>query len=151
MYDSIGNTYLDAYNNVPLVGHEHPKIIKSAQKQIAKLNTNTRYLYSNLSEYSKLLLKKFPKKFKKVFYVNSGSAASDLAIRIAKTHTQNKNIAILEQGYHGNTSRGINISHYKYSGKGGHKKKKILLNYPFQIVLTKKECLNLNHYLLTMQ
>ena len=63
MYDTIGNTYLDAYNNVPLVGHEHPRITKSAQKQIAKLNTNTRYLYSNLSEYSKLLLKKFPKKF----------------------------------------------------------------------------------------
>ena len=138
MYDSIGNTYLDAYNNVPLVGHEHPKITKSAQKQIAKLNTNTRYLYSNLSEYSKLLLKKFPKKFKKVFYVNSGSAASDLAIRIAKTYTQNKNIAILEQGYHGNTSRGINISHYKYSGKGGHKKKKNIIELPIPNSINKK-------------
>ena len=130
MYDSIGNTYLDAYNNVPLVGHEHPRITKSAQKQIAKLNTNTRYLYSSLTEYSKLLLKKFPKKFQKVFFVNSGSAASDLAIRIAKTHTQNKNIAVLEQGYHGNTAQGINISHYKYSGKGGCKKKKNIIELP---------------------
>ena len=62
MYDSIGNTYLDAYNNVPLVGHD---ILdkKSAQKQIAKLNTNTRYLYSNLSEYSKVIIEK---NFKKI-------------------------------------------------------------------------------------
>ncbi len=148
MYDTIGNTYLDAYNNVPLVGHEHPRITKSAQKQIAKLNTNTRYLYSNLSEYSKLLLKKFPKKFKKVFYVNSGSAASDLAIRIAKTHTKSKNIAVLEQGYHGNTSRGINISHYKYSGKGGHKKKKNIIELPIPNSINKKRRFKSNSLLI---
>ena len=148
MYDSIGNTYLDAYNNVPLVGHEHPRITKSAQKQIAKLNTNTRYLYSNLSEYSQLLLKKFPKKFQKVFFVNSGSAASDLAIRIAKTYTKNKNIAVLEQGYHGNTSLGINISHYKYSGKGGHKKKKNIIELPIPNTNNKKRIFKSNSLLI---
>ena len=127
MYDSNGNTYLDAYNNVPLVGHEHPKITKAAQKQIGKLNTNTRYLYKNLTDYAEKLLKKFPKKFTKVFFVNSGSAASDLAIRISRLHTKNKNIAVLQQGYHGNTSLGIDISHYKYSGKGGCEKKKNII------------------------
>ena len=127
MYDNIGNTYLDAYNNVPLVGHEHPKITKAGQKQIGILNTNTRYLYKNLTDYSSLLLKKFPKKFTKIFFVNSGSAASDLAIRIAGVHTKNKKIAVIEQGYHGNTSLGIDISHYKYSRKGGHKKKKNII------------------------
>jgi len=127
MYDTIGNTYLDAYNNVPLVGHEHPKITKAAQKQIGRLNTNTRYLYKNLTDYAKLLLKKFPKKFTKIFFVNSGSAATDLAIRIARLHTKNKKIAVIEQGYHGNTSVGIDISHYKYSRKGGYKKKKNII------------------------
>ena len=148
MYDSNGNTYLDAYNNVPLVGHEHPRITRSAQKQIAKLNTNTRYLYPNLTEYSKLLLKKFPKKFNKVFFLNSGSAATDLAIRIAKTHTQNKNIAVLEQGYHGNTSQGIKISHYKYSGKGGHEKKKNIIELPIPNTINKKQGFKYNSKLI---
>lgn len=119
MYDTEGNTILDAYNNIMLVGHCHPKVVEAGQRTLARLNTNTRYIYEELLSYSEKLLAKFPAHLNKVFFVNSGSAASDLAIRMAKTHTKKDKIMVLEHGYHGNTQYGIDISHYKYNHKGG--------------------------------
>ncbi|RLD84181.1 MAG: aminotransferase class III [Bacteroidetes bacterium] len=119
MYDNQGNTFLDTRNNIPHVGHNHPRVVAAGQRKMAQLNTNTRYLYDEITEYSEKLLAKFPKQLKKVFFVNSGSAASDLAIRLALTHTQKPKIAVMEYGYHGNTQVSINISHYKFAGKGG--------------------------------
>jgi len=119
MYDVYGNTYLDAYNNIPHVGHQHPKVVEAGQRQMARLNTNTRYLYDNLADYAERLLDTFPENLNKVFFVNSGSAASDLAIRMAQTHTQWNNLMVVEHGYHGHTRLGIDISHYKFGGKGG--------------------------------
>lgn len=119
MFDKYGNSYLDAYNNIPHVGHSHPKVVEAGQKQMAKLNTNTRYLYDQINEYSANLLAHFPTPLNKVFLVNSGSAASDLAIRLARNFTGKQKIAVVEHGYHGNTQTGIEISHYKFGGKGG--------------------------------
>lgn len=116
MYDHLGNTYLDMRNNIPQLGHCHPNISKIISKKIRQLNTNTRYLYPELTEYATALSKKLPTGLHKIFYVNSGSEASDLAIRMAKTHTQNNSIAILENGYHGSTNTGIAISDYKRYG-----------------------------------
>jgi 4-aminobutyrate aminotransferase-like enzyme len=119
MFDKYGNRYLDAYNNIPHVGHSHPKVVEAGQKQMAKLNTNTRYLYDQINEYTSRLLTYFPKPLNKVFLVNSGSAASDLALRLARNFTGKTRIAALEHGYHGNTNSAIEISHYKFAGKGG--------------------------------
>ncbi len=119
MYDQYGNTLLDAYNNIPHVGHQHPKVVEAGQTQMAKLNTNTRYLYNELAEYAERLLSKFPESLNKVYFVNSGSAASDLAIRLAQAYTNNPGIVVMEHGYHGNTRQGIEISQYKYDSKGG--------------------------------
>jgi 4-aminobutyrate aminotransferase-like enzyme/Ser/Thr protein kinase RdoA (MazF antagonist) len=119
MFDKYGNSYLDAYNNIPHVGHSHPKVVEAGQMQMAKLNTNTRYLYDSLNEYSASLLKKFPAPLNKVFFVNSGSAATDLALRLARNFTRKNIVAVVEHGYHGNTQAGIEISHYKFGGKGG--------------------------------
>jgi len=120
MFDKYGNSYLDAYNNIPHVGHLHPQVVEAGQKQMARLNTNTRYIYDQLNEYTTHLLNYFPKPLSKVFPVNSGSAATDLAIRLARNFTGKNKIAVLEHGYHGNTQTGIEISHYKFSGKGGN-------------------------------
>lgn len=119
MFDRYGHTYLDAYNNIPHVGHQHPLMVEAAQRQMGKLNTNTRYLYDSLYAYAEELLSKFPSSLSKVFFVNSGSAASDLAIRLAQNYTGKKAVAVMEHGYHGNTRLGIDISHYKYQGSGG--------------------------------
>ncbi len=127
MYDAYGNTYLDAYNNIPHVGHAHPKVVEAGQKQMAKLNTNTRYLYSLLPEYAETLLSKFPPSLNKVYFVNSGSAASDLAVRIAKMHTGNEKIMVMEHGYHGHTQTATDISDYKFSHPKGQGQKNYIL------------------------
>ncbi|MBC8401836.1 MAG: aminotransferase class III-fold pyridoxal phosphate-dependent enzyme [Candidatus Marinimicrobia bacterium] len=127
MYDAYGNTYLDAYNNIPHVGHSHPQVVEAAQTQIAKLNTNTRYLYDLLPEYAERLLAKFPTSLNKVYFVNSGSAASDLAIRLAQAYTGFKNLMVIEHGYHGNTQIGMDISDYKFGNKAGQGQKKHIL------------------------
>ncbi len=119
MYDYDGNTYLDARNNIPQVGHSHPKVSEAISRQVRMLNTNTRYLYDSMAAYSEKLLDHFPDKLCRIFYVNSGSAASDLAIRLARTFTARSGQLVLENGYHGNTKIGIDISSYKFDGKGG--------------------------------
>ena len=130
MYDAYGNTFLDAYNNIPHVGHSHPKVVEAGRKQMSKLNTNTRYTYDLLTEYSEKLLSKFPSSLNKVYFVNSGSAASDLAIRIAYAHTQHKKVMVMEHGYHGHTQTAIDISDYKFSNKKGQGKKDYILKTP---------------------
>ncbi|MDN3203280.1 aminotransferase class III-fold pyridoxal phosphate-dependent enzyme [Algoriphagus sediminis] len=119
LYTKDGQTVLDAYNNIPHVGHCHPKVVEAGRKQMAKLNTNTRYLYDLLPKYAEKLLSKFPSNLNRVFFVNSGSAASDLAIRLAEKHTGRKNIMVMEHGYHGNTQIGIEVSDYKFSNSKG--------------------------------
>ncbi len=130
MYDGYGNTFLDAYNNIPHVGHSHPRVVEAGQKQMSRLNTNTRYVYDLLQEYSEKLLSKFPEQLNKVFFVNSGSAASDLAIRLAKHHTKCNNLMVMEHGYHGHTMTGIEISDYKFSNKKGPGQKPWIIKAP---------------------
>lgn len=127
MYDAYGNAFLDAYNNIPHVGHSHPKVVEAGQKQLSRLNTNTRYIYDLLSDYAEKLLEKFPSSLNKVFFVNSGSAASDLAIRMAKHFTGKESLMVMEHGYHGNTQIGIDISDYKFSNPKGQGQKQHII------------------------
>jgi len=119
MYDDLGNSYIDCVNNIMHVGHCHPTVVSAGQRQIARMNTNTRYLYSSLNQYASQLLDKLPPSLNKIIFVNSGSAASDLAIRLARTFTKRDEFIIIDQGYHGNTQIGIDISSYKFDSKGG--------------------------------
>lgn len=130
MYDNFGNTYLDAYNNIPHIGHCHPNIARILSEKARTLNTNTRYLYPELGEYAQQLCSKLPKKLTKVYFLNSGSEATDLAIRIARKYRNRKSIAILENGYHGHTATGIEISDYKFNGKGGQGKSDDIICLP---------------------
>ena len=81
MFDKYGNTFLDAYNNIPIVGHSHPNVSKAISYQIKKLNTNTRYIYDQLYDYGSRLIRKFPKKLSKIYFVNSWVAPSYLRVR----------------------------------------------------------------------
>ena len=133
MYDAEGNTFLDAYNNIPHVGHSHPRVVEAGQRQMAILNTNTRYVYDLLSEYAGRLLQKFPDPLSKVFFVNSGSAASDLAIRMAKTYTGHQGVMVMEHGYHGHTQTDIDISDYKFNHAQGQGQKDYVLKVPIPV------------------
>ncbi len=122
LYDENGRTYLDGVNNICHVGHCHPKVVRASQRQMARLNTNTRYLYDSLNEYTSQLASKFPDPLNRVFLVNSGSEATELALRLARTHTKRTDVVVVDGAYHGNSGAGVAISPYKFEGKGGFDK-----------------------------
>ena len=119
LIDDTGRRYLDTVNNVAHVGHEHPSVVKAGQQQMAVLNTNTRYLHDNILNFAQELAKTLPKELSVLHFVNSGSEANELALRMAQAVTGQKDIIALEVGYHGNTNGCIAISSYKFDGKGG--------------------------------
>jgi len=123
LYDDTGRAYLDMYNNVPLVGHSHPRVVKAAQEQLALLNTNTRYLHDNVNRYAERLTRLLPEPLRVCYFVNSGSEANELALRLARTHTGREDVVVVEHAYHGHTNALIDISPYKFDGPGGHGKK----------------------------
>ncbi|CAH0996833.1 Acetylornithine/succinyldiaminopimelate aminotransferase [Emticicia aquatica] len=119
LIDEFGQKYLDTVNNVAHVGHEHPKVVEAGQQQMSILNTNTRYLNDEILQFAEELLNTFPAELSVLHFVNSGSEANELAMRMAKAVTGEKDIIALEIGYHGNTQGCIDISSYKFDGKGG--------------------------------
>lgn len=123
LYDDTGRAYLDMYNNVPLVGHSHPRVVRAAREQLALLNTNTRYLHNNVNQYAERLTQKLPEPLRVCFFVNSGSEANELALRLARAHTGREDVIVLEHAYHGHTNTLIDISPYKFNGPGGRGKK----------------------------
>jgi 4-aminobutyrate aminotransferase-like enzyme len=119
LYDEDGRRYLDAVNNVPHVGHCHPRVVKAGQEQMAVLNTNTRYLHENLVRYAERLCATLPAPLRVCYFVCSGSEANELALRLARAHTKRQDIIVVDVGYHGNTTSLIEISSYKFDGPGG--------------------------------
>ncbi len=119
LYDENGRAYLDAVNNVAHVGHCHPRVVKAAQEQMAILNTNTRYLHENLVRYAERLCATLPAPLSVCFFVCSGSEANELALRLARTHTRQKDMIVIDAAYHGNTTSLVEISPYKFDGPGG--------------------------------
>jgi len=119
LYDDEGRRYLDAVNNVPHVGHSHPRVVRAAQEQMAVLNTNTRYLHENIVRYAERLCASLPEPLRVCFFVNSGSEANELALRLSRAYTGRKEIIVLDGAYHGNTTSLVEISPYKFDGPGG--------------------------------
>jgi 4-aminobutyrate aminotransferase-like enzyme len=104
MYDAEGNAYLDVYNNVPSVGHCHPRVVEAVSRQMSVLNTHTRYLHESILNYSEQLLATFPEEIGHVLYTCTGSEASDLAMRIARSFTKGTGFIVTANAYHGNTT-----------------------------------------------
>jgi 4-aminobutyrate aminotransferase-like enzyme len=119
LFDDEGRRYLDAYNNVAHVGHCHPKVVAAGQQQMALLNTNTRYLNDLIIRYAERLSATLPDPLSVCYFVNSGSEANELALRLARAHTKARDMIVLEHAYHGNTTTLIDISPYKHDGPGG--------------------------------
>ncbi len=123
LYDKNNKKYLDAIGNIHVVGHCNKYVINAINKQSQILNTNTRYLYEIMDEYSKRILKYFPKKLSVIYFVCSGSEANDLALRIANNYSLGTEIFCIDNAYHGHTLSLIDISPYKFNSKGGNGKK----------------------------
>jgi|SRR5579872_3370054 len=110
VYDADGRRYLDAYNNVPHVGHCHPKVVAALTRQAKTLNSHTRYLDETVINYAERLLGTFQKSLSKVFFTCTGSESNELAMRIARECTGNQGIISTAFAYHGNTAAVSQIS-----------------------------------------
>jgi 4-aminobutyrate aminotransferase-like enzyme len=120
LYDEDGRQYLDGYNNVAHVGHCHPQVVQAADEQMRTLNTNTRYLHPLILKYAERLTSTLPDPLSVCYFVNSGSEANELAIRLARAHTNAREMIVLDHAYHGNTTTLIDLSPYKHDGPGGN-------------------------------
>ena len=130
LYSNKGKKYLDTVNNIAHVGHQNINVVNAAKDQIGLLNTNTRYLHHEILSLSKNLLSKFPKKLSKVYYVNSGSEANELALRMTSLYSKSEKFIVFEGGYHGNTNKTIEVSNYKYKSEGGRGKSENIYEIP---------------------
>lgn len=119
LFDEWGRPYLDAYNNVPHVGHAHPRIQAVVADQLKRVNSNTRYLHPAQAEFSEKLLSKLPPELSVCWFVNSGSEANELALRLARAASGGRAMVTPDHGYHGNTTGAIDLSAYKFNAPGG--------------------------------
>ncbi len=119
LVDTRGRRWLDLVNNVAHVGHAHPRVVAAAAAQNAVLSTNTRYLHEAVVEYARRLAETLPDPLSVCFFVNSGSEANDLALRLADAHTRARDVVVLDHAYHGHLSSLVDVSPYKFDGPGG--------------------------------
>jgi 4-aminobutyrate aminotransferase-like enzyme/Ser/Thr protein kinase RdoA (MazF antagonist) len=119
LFDDVGRRYVDAYNNVPHVGHCHPRVVEAGERQMAVLNTNTRYLSDLPNEYAERLAATLPSPLRVCYLLNSASEANELALRLVRAHTRRRDMIVLEGAYHGHTTTLIELSPYKHAGPGG--------------------------------
>jgi 4-aminobutyrate aminotransferase-like enzyme len=125
LIDDTGRSLLDAYNNVPSVGHCHPDVVQALAQQAATLNTNTRYIYKSVIEYADRLTASMPGDLSVCMFVCSGSEANDLAWRLAKAHTGNSGGIVMEDAYHGTTDAVFELSPAEY----GEEKNRVLAEH----------------------
>ena len=119
LYDDAAHRYVDGYNNVAHVGHGHPRVVRAVSEQLALLNTNTRYLQEQLTQYAEALTAVLPESLSVCYFTASGSEANELALRLARAHTGGRDLVVMDSAYHGHTTTLIDISPYKHAGPGG--------------------------------
>jgi len=98
-----GTRYLDAYNNVASVGHCHPRVVAAVSRQMATLNTHSRYLSEIVYTYAERLLATLPRELSNIVLTCTGSESVDLALRIARAVTGGTGLIVTANAYHGNT------------------------------------------------
>ncbi|WP_428540832.1 aminotransferase class III-fold pyridoxal phosphate-dependent enzyme [Profundibacter sp.] len=125
LYDAEGRPFLDCYNNVPHVGHCHPKVVEAIARQAATLNVHTRYVHDGVVEYGERLTGKFSHGLDSMIMVNSGSEANDVALRMAQAVTGKTGIIGTDNTYHGNTAAvsQLNATKVPVGGYGDHVRK----------------------------
>ena len=115
--EADGARYLDAYNNVPSVGHCNPRVARAVAEQVATLNVHTRYLYDVVHTYAERLLATFPKSLDRVAFTCTGSESNDVALRLASLATGKSGFVVTSSAYHGNTTAVADVSPSSRPGK----------------------------------
>ncbi|MBB3771692.1 4-aminobutyrate aminotransferase-like enzyme [Angulomicrobium tetraedrale] len=122
LHASDGRAYLDFYNNVPTVGHCHPKVVEAVQRQIGAFNIHSRYLFDIAHDYAEKLLATFPPALSNVVLTCTGSESNDLALRLAARTSGGTGFIVTRTAYHGNTAAVTEVSpsSYKRGGPPAH-------------------------------
>lgn len=110
LFDAAGTDFLDAYNNVPAVGHSNPRVQSAVAEQLGTLNTHTRYLTDGVIDYAERLTALFPDPLTQAIFACTGSEAVDLAVRIARRITGGAGLIITRNAYHGTTTAAAQLS-----------------------------------------
>ncbi len=129
LFDISGKPYLDCYNNVPCVGHCHPRVVEAICTQTGLLNIHTRYLHDHILNYAERLLEKFDTSLDRIAIACTGSEANDLAMRIARFHTGSEGFICTNATYHGNTTAVGQFSDI-YEPVGGYSKNVLRVAWP---------------------
>ncbi len=129
LYDADGRRYLDCYNNVPCVGHCHPRVVDALCRQAGRLNTHTRYLHEAILDYGERLLSKFDPGLDRLALACTGSEANDLALRIARVATGGEGFICTNATYHGNTTAVAQLSSI-FEPVGGHGEHIRMVSWP---------------------
>ncbi|ALK10767.1 2,2-dialkylglycine decarboxylase [Blastochloris viridis] len=109
-----GTPYLDLYNNVPSVGHCHPRVVSAVRAQVGRLNIHSRYLFDVVHDYAEQLLATFPAPLTNVLFTCTGSESNDLALRLARLVTGGLGVVVTKTAYHGNTTAVTEVSPSSY-------------------------------------
>jgi 4-aminobutyrate aminotransferase-like enzyme len=109
-FDEKGQQYVDGYSNVCHVGHCHPYFVRSCERAMQNIISNTRYLHPSIGKYAEKLKSVLPSSLSVCYFVNSGSEANDLAMRLARVYTGKKKMLCLEHAYHGTTQSCTGVS-----------------------------------------
>lgn len=122
LWDADGRRYLDCYNNVPHVGHCHPRVVEAIARQAATLNTHTRYLHESILDYVERLTATFDAGLDTAILTCTGSEANDVALRMAEAVTGRTGVIATDHTYHGNTTAVSQLSTRMppIGGFGGH-------------------------------
>ena len=122
LWDADGRKYLDCYNNVPHVGHCHPRVVEAITRQASTLNTHTRYLHEGILDYVERLTATFDKSLDAAILTCTGSEANDVALRMAQAVTGKTGVIATNHTYHGNTAAVSQLSTRMppVGGFGGH-------------------------------
>ena len=103
LFDDQGKRYLDVYNNVPSIGHCHPRVVQAVAEQMGTLNVHNRYLHEGIHRYAERLLDTLPHTLNRLVMMCTGSESNDMALRLARGWTGRQGIIVTEAAYHGNT------------------------------------------------
>ncbi|WP_029349668.1 aspartate aminotransferase family protein [Bosea sp. 117] len=114
LYASDGRAYLDFYNNVPSVGHCHPKVVEAVRRQVGLFNIHSRYLFDVSHDYAEKLLATFPAPLSNLVLTCTGSESNDLALRMAKRASGGTGFVVTRTAYHGNTAAVTEVSPSSY-------------------------------------
>jgi len=122
LWDAVGRKYLDCYNNVPHVGHCHPRVVEAITRQASTLNTHTRYLHEGILDYVERLTATFDESLDTAIMTCTGSEANDVALRMAQAVTGKTGVIATDHTYHGNTTAVSQLSTRMppVGGFGGH-------------------------------